>query len=340
MKATPRLELGRSAILAHRRRVGHLEQRLPRGARSLRLAGWAGFQDSMPRAAVLSISARVESTHHSIWEDRSLVQLWGPRYNTYVVTGRDLALFTLGRLPDDEKRRALAYHLADRLDSLLGGRAMLQGEAGRALGVHPNQLRYAAPTGRVLIRWDGARQPTVWTVPAPDMTPLQARLELARRHLHVFGPATPESFARWAGIKPYRGAETFTALRRSLTPVGTPIGEAWILSRDEASFRAEPNCAAPARLLPSGDTYFLLQDDDRRLLVPEAANRKALWPSRVWPGAVLVEGEIVGTWRRALDKLTIEPWSRLSRSARVAVEAEATALPIPGALEIAVRWAA
>lgn len=292
----------------------------------------------MPRAAVLSINARVEEAHPSIWEDGSLVQVWGPRYNSYVVPGKDLALFTLGRMSDDERRRSLAYDIADRLDSLLGGRTMVEGEAGRALGVHPNQLRYAAPTGQVLIRWDGARQPTVWMVPAPEMAPRQARLELARRHLHVFGPATPESFARWAGIKPPRAAETFTALRRSLTPVGTPIGEAWILTRDEASFRAESGTAAPARLLPSGDTYFLLQDDDRRLLVPEAENRKALWPSRVWPGAVLVDGEVVGTWRRALDKLTIETWSRLSRSARAAVEAEAIALPLPGGGEIAVRW--
>ena len=44
---------------------------------------------------------------------------------------------------------------------------MTYGEAGRGLGEHPNRLRYAAPTGTVLIRWDGARQPTVWTVPPP-----------------------------------------------------------------------------------------------------------------------------------------------------------------------------
>jgi hypothetical protein len=34
--------------------------------------------------------------------------------------------------------------------------------AGRALGEPANRLRYAAPTGTVLISWDGARQPTMW----------------------------------------------------------------------------------------------------------------------------------------------------------------------------------
>jgi hypothetical protein len=58
-----------------------------------------------------------------------------------------------------------------------------------------NLLRYAAPTGTVLIRWDGSRQPDVWNVPALEMDPHKARLELARRYLHVFGLATPEAFA-------------------------------------------------------------------------------------------------------------------------------------------------
>jgi hypothetical protein len=96
-----RLNLTREQILAFRRRAGALDERLPRGPRSLRRAAWAGLQDSMPRAALLSIHARVEGTEPSTWEDPSLVQLWGPRYHTYVVAARDLALFSLGRLPDD-----------------------------------------------------------------------------------------------------------------------------------------------------------------------------------------------------------------------------------------------
>ena len=101
-----RLDLTRTQILAFRRHVGALDERLPRGRRSLRRAAWAGLQDSMPRAALLSIHARVEGTEPSTWEDPSLVQLWGPRYNAYVVAARDLAVFSLGRLPDDAKAPA------------------------------------------------------------------------------------------------------------------------------------------------------------------------------------------------------------------------------------------
>jgi hypothetical protein len=94
-----------------------------------------------------------------------------------------------------------------------------------------------------------------------------------------------------------------------------------------------------ARLLPSGDAYFLLQGIDRELLVPEAARRAQLWTSRVWPGALLVDGEVVGTWRRANANLSIEPWRPLSNDERGAVESEAASLPLPGVrTALRVQW--
>ena len=337
---TSPLVLNRSQILAFRRRVGALDERLPPGRRSLRQAAWAGLQDSMPRAALLSIHARVAGAAPSSWKDASLVQLWGPRYQVYVIAARDLAVFSLGRFPDDLKARRRAEDMAARLQAMLGGESMPYGAAGDALGLHDaNALRYAATTGTVLIRWAGARQPTVWTVPPAGVDPLKARLELARRHLHVFGPSTPEAFARWAGISAREGVTAFDSLRRSLTAVRTPIGDAWILARDEPAFRAGPGLVAAARLLPSGDAFYLLQGDDRALLVPDTRHRDALWTSRVWPGAVLLDGEVGGTWRRANEAVTIQAWSRPSRAARQAVEAEAAALPLPGLeREIVVRW--
>jgi hypothetical protein len=337
--AKRRLDLTRAQILAHRRNVGGLDKRLPPGARSLRRAAWAGLQDSMPRAALLSIHARVEGTRPSTWEDRSLVQLWGPRFSAYVVAARDVAVFSLGRLPVEDSGLRAAQDLATRLDTFLDGRRMRYGEAGRALGEHHNRLRYAAPTGRVLIRWDGAAQPTVWTVPPPKMDPPEARHELARRYLHIFGPATPAAFAEWAGISPALGRATFDALGRSLTAVRTPVGDASILASDEPTFRAAAAPVAGARLLPSGDAYFLLHAADRELLVPDAKRRRALWTPRVWPGGVLVDGELVGTWRRADANVTIQPWRRLSRVERDAVSAEAESLPLPGVrARIQVSW--
>jgi hypothetical protein len=335
-----RLDLTRAQILAFRRQAGGLDERLPRGEGSLRRAAWAGLQDSMPRAALLSIHARVAGTEPSTWEDPSLVQLWGPRFNVFVVAARDLAIFSLGTLPDDQKGRQRAADLAARLNATLGGARMLHEEAGRAVGVdHPNRLRYAAATGTVLIRWEGARQSTVWTVPPPETAPRDARLELARRYLHIYGPATSEAFGQWAGIGPRAADAAFGVLGTALTPVRTPIGDAWVLTEDEAACRGAHKPAAPARLLPSGDAFFLLQGADRDLLVPDADRRQALWTSRVWPGCLLLAGEIAGTWRRAGPVLTVQPWRRLSPPERDAVAAEAESLPLPLTdRRITVRW--
>jgi DNA glycosylase AlkZ-like len=312
---------------------------MPMSPDSLRRAAWAGLQDSMPRAALLSLHARIEGVEPSTWEHPSLSQLWGPRYQTYVVAARDFALFSLGRLPDNPKGRLRAEQIAERLRAHLDGERMPDREAGRALGMNPNAFRYAAPTGTVAIRWEGARAPTVWTVPAPAIDPGDACRELARRHLHVFGPTTSDRFARWAGISRRAAADAFGSLEGSLLSVRSPLGDEVLLADDEPALRAD-SVAAPARLLPSGDTYFLLHGPERELLVPNADQRQRLWTSRVWPGALLVDGEIRGTWRRAQHTVRIESWARLSRGARDAIEAEASALPLPGVdREIDVVWA-
>lgn len=294
----------------------------------------------MPRAAVLSINARVERTEATAWEDPALVQVWGPRYNVYAVAAQDLAVFTLGRFPDDPKSQDRATDLASRLETLLDGESMPADQAGRALGGHPNRLRYATTTGSIVLRWDGARQPTVRIVPPPEVDPADARRELARRYLHVFGPATAESFGVWAGIRTSGAVAAFDQLNSSIVSVATPIGAAWMLDSDVEALRATPQPASAVRFLPSGDSYFLLQGDQRRLLVPNSDQRRLLWTSRVWPGAVLADGDIVGTWRRAKNKVTIQAWSGLGRTMRDRISAEAAALPIPeNRGQMTVQWA-
>jgi hypothetical protein len=332
-----RVALTRERILAFRRRVGGLEERLPRSPETLRQAAWAGLQDSMPRAALLSLHARVDGVEPSTWEDPSLAQLWGPRYHTYVVPRRDFALFSLGRLPDSPKGRQRAERMAKSVHAHLAGGRATDREVAGALGVG-NAIRYAATTGTVAIRWEGARAPVIWTVAADDIDPADACRELARRYLHVFGPSTADGFARWAGISRRAAAGAFSSLDGSLVPVRTPLGDEWLLADDEPAMRSAETAPAPARLLPSGDAYFLLDGAERALLVPQADRRQRLWTSRVWPGALLVDGEIRGTWRRSNRTVRIEAWERLSRAGREAVEAEVQALPLPGGEDVEAVW--
>ena len=305
-----RLRVTRRQVLAFRRRVGALDERLPKGAQSLRRAAWAGLQDSMPRAALLSLHARVDGVEPSTWEHSSLAQLWGPRYAAYVVAKRDFAVFSLARLPDDAKGRDRAERMADRLHAHLDGRRMTDREVGRALGIG-NELRYATATGTIAIRWDGARAPTIWTVDAADVDPADARRELARRYLHVFGPATADGFARWAGISRRSAREAFVSLDQSMLPVRSPLGDEWLLADDEPLLRAAEAAAAPARLLPSGDAYFLLDGAERELLVPREDQRQ----------------------RAGLD---LDRVARCSREARPGVNSHGVLRPSPRSADLAV----
>ncbi|WP_423058390.1 DNA glycosylase AlkZ-like family protein [Brevibacterium linens] len=333
------LVVTREQILDYRRYVSGLDERRGLNPDTVREAAWVGLQDSVPKAALLSLAARLQEVDADSWTAPELEQVWGPRNTTYVIASSDRAIFTLGRQPLDARSRERATMLANQLHKFLSGRALPYREAGQAIGVHPNALRYAATTGRVLIRWDGSGPPTVWTVPEPELSPYDARKELLRRHLRIYGPGTVESFAAWGGVQSRTARIAFNDLHDELIPVRTPQGDAYLAASDEDELRNSHSAPAPARLLPSGDSYFLLWGDDRDLVVPDVTLRERLWTPRVWPGALLVDGEIVGTWRRTRNTVTVSPWGKLSESRHRAVAAEAEKFPLPtGSESIHVVW--
>ncbi len=273
----------------------------------------------MPRAALLSIHARVEGTQPTAWEDPSLVQVWGPRFSAYVVAAVDAAVFTLGRLPDDPAGLKRAESTADRLEAFLGGRTMSYADAGHGIGIDPNTLRYGAPTGRIRIRWEGARRPTIWTVPRPDVEPPEARRELARRYLTVLGPGTADTFAEWAGIRAPRAHRIFDDLAPELTAVRTPIRRRLDPRRRRAFVRPGRDGTRPVgRATPP----------ERRRLVPalgrgpRAARAGRGPPRRAVDVARLARGDPRrrrDRWRLAAslgDSLAVDVASALSDGAR------------------------
>jgi Winged helix DNA-binding domain len=332
------LVLTRDQVLAYRRRVQALDERLPSGPDSLRHAAWAGLQDSVPRSALHSLHARVAGVPPEALDDPALVQVWGPRYAAYVVPANAHLPFTLGRMPERGRMPVRAEDLAARAHAHLAGRRLPVEDVAGVLG-SGNGIRYATLTGTVLIRWDGARQPLIWTVPRSELSVAEARQALARRYLHVFGPSTADAFARWAGLDATAAVAAFDALANELVTVRTPLGDGRILIEDLPVVREPPMPTEAARLLPSGDPYYLWWSADREFLVEGAAQRAELWTSRVWPGALLVGGEIIGTWRRNKATVIATPWRRLTAPERAAVEGEAATLPLPDVSAAGtVRW--
>jgi hypothetical protein len=108
----------------------------------------------------------------------------------------------------------------------------------------------------------------------------------------------------------------------------------WVLRTDRSRLeRAAP--VETVRLLPAGDPY--LASADRALLVPEPRFRSELWPKSVWPGALLVNGELVGMWRRQVGRVTVRAWRKLEPEIKDAVKEEVSRIPIESASK-EVQW--
>jgi len=179
----------------------------------------------------------------------------------------------------------------------------------------------------VLQRRKGAR--------VPERPDLDALRELALHYLALLGPATPADVAGYLGA---RRADLMQAWPDELAEVSVEGRKAWLPSAqlDDVA-GAEP--AELVRLLGGFDPY--LQARDRDLIVPDKAVQKALWPVLGRPGALFVDGEVVGTWRPRTSgrKLTVqvEAFAPLPASTWRSVEAEAERVgAVRGATDVAV----
>jgi len=257
-----------------------------------------------------------------------------------------VGVFTLGRFPRDPVFGAAVRAAAEKAKRAFRAR-QTQPEgvlSNRAVGVNFRELRIASMTGAVRIEWDGAT--TSWRlVEPPTEGPEPARLELARRFLRSVGPSTPKEFAWWSGGwagsfgASTRGElsdaqQTFRSLEKELAEVEFEGKQGWTLRTDRSRLeRAVP--VETVRLLPAGDPF--LASADRALLVPQPRFRSELWPKSVWPGALLVNGELVGTWRRQVGRVTVRAWRPLEPKVKEAVEEEVSRMPIESTKK-EIRW--
>ena len=331
------MKVTRDQIVRYRARITHLDRKLAAG--SFAEAAWGGLQDTIPRGGITSLHARVDGAQPDSWEDPTVVQIWFRGGADYIVPLSDVGIFTLGSLPRDPERVAELEALADDIHRVAEGQTLLVREVqARLKHERPIALRFSALTGRTNIRWDASN---IWLIPVerPSIDPEDARAELARRFLHWLGPATKSGLARWTGVKPGDVTATWRAIESELASVEVEGEARFMMATDlDALTTAEP--IRGVRLLPMDDP---LTKTDKNLLVPNEELRAQVLPA--WgqspgylPGAVLVDGEIVGVWQRQQRTFRVRPFGALSGKVREAIEAEALTMPIAGASEPSLSW--
>ena len=313
-----RLRLTRQQILAFRRRVGGLEARQP-ATPDVVAAGGVGGPAGQHAASRAALVARAGRRGRAVDVGGSVAR---PALGASLQHLRRRRSATSrcsrsGGCPTTPSGRLRAERMAEQLHAHLDGRRMTDREVGaRARHRQRDQVRGDDGHGRDPLG-GRPRAGRSGRSPPPTIDPADACRELARRYLHIFGPTTAQRLRPLGRDHAARGGR---CVRRRSRDRCCPSARRSATSgcSQTTSRRCAPptTAAAPVRLLPSGDAYFLLDGAERELLVPSADQRQRLWTSRVWPGALLVDGEIRGTWRRAQHTVRIDAWARLSRDRR------------------------
>ncbi len=326
----------REQVLAYRLRANHVAgDRLPAG--SFALAAASGLQDGSPRSALLSLAARIDGVGIDDWRAEGLAQVFGPRGAIYVIPEVDTGVFTRGLLPRDTERVTRLEEIAALAHAVLDGGSLRQTDLLAKLpGVGSRELRWAATLGTIVPVWDTV-DTIVHAAPEPAIGLEEARLELARRFFRYLGPAEMTDLQRWLAASRADAAATVAALGDELVGVAVE----------------GRSCLALAALLAKGDDVLdpdhvlLLPPDDvyisrtvKSLLVPDSQLARRLWPQAPPPGALIVGGEVCGTWRRRHGRVEISVWNgaRVTRSHCERAESIAAGWPLGTAIDV--KWVA
>lgn len=257
-----------------------------------------------------------------------VVQVNSFRGSPYVVPRADARVFTAALVPEDEAGlKSLVWSAAAKEvieeGYEVGAALSLVGAAAReGLGGGPldrdafhQAMRERLPAG--LLPWCRGCQshhvrPGFWRAlgplevtvmpekatwalaDPPSMSLDEARAELVRRFLRVYGPATHSQLASWAQTAASHAKKLFEGVREELAEASVEGRRGFVLA-DDVDRLESPPAASGVRLLGGHDPY--VAQPDRASLVPDVAVRKRLFPPVGRPGVVLADGVPAGLWR-------------------------------------------
>lgn len=167
------------------------------------------------------------------------------------------------------------------------------------------------PVLRRIPGWPGRRR----RGPADDPQAVPDHLRIIRAYLHFLGPATPADVAAYLETT---AATVKKHLPKDVVEVDRAGTTALVLADDVTALEAVGSPGEETvRLLSPYDLFTAAKD---RALLVEKSRHKELWPVLGRPGAVAVDGEIVGTWRPTTKgtrlSLRIDSWTDTGRHRR------------------------
>ena len=330
--------MGRPAVLAYRAWVHDLEQPVAAPADCGVLD--IGVQDTPPgTTAGPALRARVQSPG-DLALSPGLALVHSLRGVMHVHRAVDLPLLVAALRPEGAADRGAVDQVAKAMIEVLSDDATrTKGELSteiteilpspirpwcqvcRVDHVDDGLFRMATLPAGLQLRPVGHRSASFFRVTLPSMAePAPARRELLRRFLRRCGPACPKDLAKWIGITPAAARRWWELLADELVEVRVGGKRLWMHTEDLAVART---AAAPTAvwLLPPYDP--LVEVASRELLLTDKECRHQLWRAVANPGPVLMAGEVIGTWRRRKQMITVSPFGPLCTAQQRMVQAAA-----------------
>ncbi len=158
--------------------------------------------------------------------------------------------------------------------------------------------------------------------PARRLTRDEALAELTQRYFVSHGPATAQDFAKWSGLTIADAKHGLAAVKDQLQHERLNGDDYWF------SFSLSPaRLVSPTAHLLSVYDEYLIGYKDRSMIGGPEIIAKLFTMGAALSYLVVIDGQIVGTWRRALSKdtvsITIEYWARVTKAQTRAVAAAA-----------------
>ena len=333
-----------------------------------------GLHAQLTSSAELTLWARVEklapdAVSRALWEEKTLVKTWAQRGTLHLLNADELGLWVGAQsalkprhhvpswLRHHGLERDQAEAMLDAIPHALEGRVLtreaLAAEVARITGIgglddklrggFGDLLKPAAFRGDLCFAPSEGRnvrfaRPDQWLGPWKPVEQEEAVLEVCRRYLAAYGPATRETLARWFGMtSPAQAGRWLKGLGDEATTVTLDGEDAIMLAADVDAVRAAKASRA-VRLLPAFDHYTVAAPRDRDAVLPEAHRARVYRPQGWLSPVLLVGGVMAGVWSHERDGLEIEPFEPVTKAVRAAAEKEAAGLAAFLGGEAAVRW--
>ena len=215
--------------------------------------------------------------------------------------------------------------MSRRPGTLLDAEALTPAEVGARLAgqwpdVPPAALTEAARSLLPLVQvppralWQRSGQVRLTTATAWLGKPRGKRLtidDVVLRYLAAFGPACAADVQTWSGLT--RLGEVLERLSPRLTTFKSERGQALYDLPDAP--RPDPDTPAPVRLVAPFDNILLSHGERTRIIGDEHRKRLFSGKNGVFPGTVLVDGFVAGTWelvgKGESTSLRVQPYVRL-----------------------------